>query len=478
MDKETVRAKKTFSEIFIRAMVGIRHHLRSYVLSFLRGYGAGFVSAEPGLPRLRDKLFITFLLWAFPIGFVAYVPSIVLSIDTREVAVAIADTFAMGIVTFVFYYRGHDINVKKRLFAIAIYVLGVVLLLNLGTMGPGMLILFALSVLVTLFYSKKAGVVSVIMNGILYFLLLIATFFFDISLPFFYDYTPDIWLVVGLNFVAFNAIIVFSLSFLVNHLQRRYLNELRLHKKLQHERKDLAKAKEKAEESDRLKSVFLANISHEISTPMSMILGFADLLKQKAVNDFEQLEYIDAIEENGHQMVHLMKGLIMVSQIETAQVQLNNGRFRLNAIIDELKDGFAPLARAKQNLLKIEKGGNDEVYWFADRSKIEQVLTNLLKNAIRYTRGGTITLGYRVETNQLVFWVKDTGIGIPEPLQAVIFDRFRQVKETTHGEHEGVGLGLTVCKAFVEMMGGEIVVESTEGEGAAFYFYLPYRVIF
>lgn len=245
---------------------------------------------------------------------------------------------------------------------------------------------------------------------------------------------------------------------------------------------DLLKAKEKAEESDKLKTAFLANMSHEIRTPMNGILGFAELLKEPGLTVDEQQKYIRIIERSGVRMLNIINNIVDISKIEAGLMDVNMQESDINEQIDYIYTFFKPEVEAKgMQLLHMEALPKNEAIILTDREKLFAILTNLVKNAIKYSEKGFIEFGYvtsggsNEQPDTLTFYVKDTGIGIRKDKIDIIFDRFRQVSEGSNRNYEGVGLGLSITKAYVEMLGGKIWVESEEGLGTCFYFTLPYK---
>ena len=241
---------------------------------------------------------------------------------------------------------------------------------------------------------------------------------------------------------------------------------------------ELIIAKEHAEESDRLKSAFLANMSHEIRTPMNGILGFAELLKEPDLTSEEQQEYIQIIEKSGARMLNIINDIVDISKIEAGLMIVNNKDTNINEKIEFIYIFFKPQVEEKgmqfffKNTLPTK-----EATIRTDSEKVYSILTNLVKNAIKYSKEGAIEFGYIKKDETLEFYVKDTGIGIGQEHQKIIFDRFRQASESLFRKYEGAGLGLSISKAYVEMLGGKIWVESEEGIGSTFYFTLPYNVL-
>ncbi|AWG21842.1 hypothetical protein FFWV33_10005 [Flavobacterium faecale] len=238
---------------------------------------------------------------------------------------------------------------------------------------------------------------------------------------------------------------------------------------------DLKIAKDKAEESDRLKSAFLANMSHEIRTPMNGILGFAELLKEPTLKEKKQQKYVAIIEKSGVRMLNIINDIINISKIESGQMEVYLQDSNVNEQLEYLLTFFTPEAEKKDIALLCKKGlPYDDAYITTDREKLFAVLTNLIKNAINHTKSGTIEFGYKQKEMMLEFFVKDTGVGVPQNRQEAIFERFIQADIANKMAYQGAGLGLSISKAYVEMLGGSLWLFSEEGRGSTFFFTLPY----
>ncbi len=240
--------------------------------------------------------------------------------------------------------------------------------------------------------------------------------------------------------------------------------------------KFMIRAKEKAEESDRLKSAFLANMSHEIRTPMTSIIGFSQMLDVPDLSDEQKKEFLDIIKNSSYRLLSIIDDIIDISKIEAGQIELRNTKTNLNRLIDELYKTFKLRAHGNKVDLQVSYGlPDDQCVIFIDTTKLNQILTNLINNALKFTEKGYIKFGYELKVDFLEFFVRDTGIGISKDQQDYIFERFRQVELTATKRFEGTGLGLPISKAFVEIMGGEIYVDSRLNEGSMFYFTIPYK---
>jgi len=233
-------------------------------------------------------------------------------------------------------------------------------------------------------------------------------------------------------------------------------------------------ANEKSKESDRLKSSFLLNMSHEIRTPMNGIIGFASLLRDPDLNASEQEEFISIIEKNGFILLNVITDLIDVSIIEAGQLEVSLSSFDVNTKFQDILNLYKPEAdRRNIELVLSNTYLNGGGHLYTDQEKFYKILTNLIKNALKYTHVGKIEFGYLKKDKKCIFYVKDSGIGIPENRQDSIFDHFIQSINDETDVREGSGVGLTICKAYVEKLGGEIWLDSELDIGSQFYFSIP-----
>ncbi len=237
---------------------------------------------------------------------------------------------------------------------------------------------------------------------------------------------------------------------------------------------DLVAAKDKAEESDRLKTAFLANMSHEIRTPLNSIIGFSDLLVED-VNEMEDvLKYAGIIRSSGDRLLNLISNLIDISKIESGTERIRMTKFSPVAVLREVIAQFQyrPLKESIQIRVKIPDQLKDR-FIETDTMKFQQVFTNLINNAFKFTEKGFVEIGIEDTPVGLLYFVRDSGIGIPEDRIDRVFDRFYQVDATIIRRFEGAGLGLSLCKGMIELLGGKIWVESQVGKGSKFTFTLP-----
>ena len=241
---------------------------------------------------------------------------------------------------------------------------------------------------------------------------------------------------------------------------------------------ELITAKQKAEESDKLKSAFLANMSHEIRTPMNAIIGFSDLLAKPGNFDKHKEKYLQIISSSGKSLLNLINDIIDISKIEAGQLKIKTQKVLLNPVMNEilLSQNQINDMNNKPFELRMQKAvEGDDFTIETDVFRLKQILNNLIGNAMKFTEEGYIEFGYKFNTpEELLFYVKDTGVGMPQDKLDVIFTRFGQIDRKDNKNQSGTGLGLTISKKLTELLGGKMWVESEEGIGSTFFFTLPY----
>lgn len=275
-----------------------------------------------------------------------------------------------------------------------------------------------------------------------------------------------LWALVGLLVIL---LVVLIFAFLLKY-QVKVIT-----KALWRRNRQLTRAKEKAEENERLKSIFLQNMSHEIRTPMNGIIGFLSLLKEPDLDSQSREKYIDIVNKSGKRLLTTINNIIEISKIDSRQIEIRTSEVDLIEITNFYYNFFLPQAREKNLEFKLnctvprEKGNI-----ITDKFILDNILTNLINNALKFTNKGIVELGNSLENGQVKFYVKDSGVGIPKERQNAIFERFVQANLNMTRAHEGSGLGLAIVKAYVEILAGEIWVESEEGKGSTFFFTFPY----
>jgi signal transduction histidine kinase len=247
-----------------------------------------------------------------------------------------------------------------------------------------------------------------------------------------------------------------------------------LEDEVEHRTHELLIAKQKAEESDKLKTAFLQNMSHEIRTPLNSICGFSEMI-QSTVQDEQIKTFSSIVLSSSNQLLSIVNDILTISAIETGQEELNLTEVDICDLIFQLEKVFVQQVGVKDVAVSAHIPNNHQnTIIKADKTKLRQVLSNLLSNAVKFTPSGSIAFGFVEEGEELTFFVKDTGIGIDKNKFNVIFSRFAQADETIQSVFGGTGLGLSISKGFVELMGGRIWLESEVGKGTDFYFTIPY----
>ena len=332
--------------------------------------------------------------------------------------------------------------------------------MNQGSLGPILFIYFAVLCLL-LFLTE----------GLKRFLILSVLFINIIGLFVYEYYHPGLIKPYNnlderfLDLISTSALTFLLIAYVVGYAKNSYLNE-----------------KIKAEESDRLKSAFLANMSHEIRTPLNGILGFSELLSYPSTSEDDRNEYTKIIRRASDDLLNIINDIIDISKIEAGLLNVFETDCQLNQLMQEVYSLFViKKGQLKKDHIEIKLSNmlNDTRSIIkTDPLRLKQVLVNLIGNALKFTENGSVEFGYTLSTNKtLLFYVKDTGIGIADKDQAIIFERFRQSDYSVNRKYGGTGLGLSISKGFVELLGGKIWVKSNEGKGSTFYFNLPYQPI-
>jgi PAS domain S-box-containing protein len=238
---------------------------------------------------------------------------------------------------------------------------------------------------------------------------------------------------------------------------------------------ELIAAKEKAEESDRLKSAFLANMSHELRTPLNSIIGFSDLMLDPDFDHQQYVKFTKLINTSGNNLLAIISDIMDISKIEAGQVSIRKQLHSANKLVNDIQSEYSLKAMEKGLELRLELSNpNDEIFVESDENRLRQILVNFVGNAIKFTEKGFIVIGIEIVGDFVQFYVKDTGIGIPKEFHEQIFERFRQVETGNTRKYGGNGLGLPISKSLVELLGGKIWMESEHGKGSTFYFKIQY----
>ncbi|UMB54722.1 ATP-binding protein [Lutibacter sp. A64] len=288
-----------------------------------------------------------------------------------------------------------------------------------------------------------------------------------------HNYLKYLLIASGIIFLLFLILLIINwiLQTKIKNKTKDLTEQLALNSKIMVELKN---EKDKAEESDKMKSAFLANMSHEIRTPMNGILGFTSLLKTVDYSSEKQAQFIDIIQKSGQRMLETINNIIEVSKLESGLEKPIIKEVDIEKNIKELCDFFTPEAATKGiNLFFNQKNSTITTPFFTDEYKLNSILTNLIKNALKFTHKGSIEVTYKLSNTTAEFWIKDTGIGIPLEKQHFIFNEFVQADYSHSSGYEGSGLGLSISKGYVHLLNGEIKLTSAPNEGTTFYVSIP-----
>nr|MDA3928159.1 HAMP domain-containing sensor histidine kinase [Prolixibacteraceae bacterium] len=237
---------------------------------------------------------------------------------------------------------------------------------------------------------------------------------------------------------------------------------------------ELIEAKEKAEESDHLKTAFLANMSHEIRTPMNSIMGFASLLPEEESKEL-MTNYTNIIVSSSEHLLHIIDDIVLYSKLQTKLISYSPTQFNVQELLSDIKQSFNLPEFHKGVELKIEPETVEPTIIHSDADKLKQIFINLISNAFKYTSSGTITIGFNQQENEIIFFVRDTGIGIPKNELEKVFERFYRASNVNKGVIGGTGLGLSIVKELMQLLEGKIWVESYSRVGSTFHFTIPYK---
>ncbi len=393
-----------------------------------------------------------FMFFGSLLGFSSLFFNIVLNLGTSLIFL----TATAGSLLLVFYYRSRfhkDYYLTLYLSSIfLLLVLSALWIENAGSDGPIGYVYFALLVFIMLFFKKPYNFIMIFILGLtIISLYIVEAYFPELVTPY-----P-----VGANrtmdHLSVFIPVIIIISFFIYNTRQYYNSE-----------------KRKAETSDKLKSSFLANMSHEIRTPMNSIIGFSQLLSENP-DSATQKKYVDLILESGDSLLTLINEILDISQIEAGQGKLFPKNFQLEQLLADLHVTFeAERIKNKKydiELILSEPEGIGRKAMYADPYRLKQVLSNLLNNAMKFTDSGEITFGYSLLPGQkLRFFVEDTGIGIASENLEAIFHRFFKLEDDINRLYRGTGLGLAICKQIVEMMGGDLSVQSKLTKGSRFFF--------
>ncbi len=427
----------------------------------------------------KNRLLFFLLVAMVVLGTVAYLPSVVLSIKEKLWSVAVLDSLVYIAVLFTAFSKRLSAKLKIISIIIIFYILGVALLLFLGKNGAGFNWLFMSPVLISFFYGKKGALRATLLNIGILALLTLPVYFNINQFGFIGQYGIDGWIINSINFIIICSLISFGLAIIISNIDSSLQKEKELSLLLKDNKDKLVTEKNRAEESDRLKSTFLANMSHEIRTPMNSILGFSGLLTEPGLSQEKAQQYNHLIQVAGEQLIHIIDDIIDISKIELNQMKINLGPVKIYNCLKEIADAQQNKIKSQKKDLTLELNVAEKYHNIiieSDETRFRQIVNNLVGNAIEYTESGLVIFGFTIPSSKneelIEFFVKDTGRGIPQEAQKKIFDRFTQAGDLEF--KKGTGLGLSITKGLLDLLGGTIRLQSEPNIGSEFYFTLPY----
>ncbi|HYX09783.1 MAG TPA: ATP-binding protein [Bacteroidales bacterium] len=436
-------------------------------------------SPEKGILYWKEYFFYLFSVTGLYVTSIVYIFSFFYSVKTHVYAVAFMDTVIYSIALVCFTSRRLAFGIRIFIFLLLLYILSVGLILLTGSKGAGFIWLMAFAVMAGVFLPLRYNALMILLNfltltGIGY---LIKHDLLSNGQFIYFDYEFIPWIIDSINFVGLNIILVITIAGILNGLEKQIAKERELNSELERDQKELKNMVAKAEESDKLKSAFLANMSHEIRTPMNAILGFSELMMNRSLPEEKKSMYVSIIRQKGELLLNLLNDIIDISKIQANQLTIRKEECNVNDMLDQLHYSSQQMIkmyfREDLDIVLVNQFGKENLRLMADSNRLEQVFTNLLNNAIKFSEGTAIKYGIDTITErEIVFFVSNTGEELTEEQQDYIFKRFRQVDSSIGSGTGGTGLGLAISRSLTELMGGRIWVTSKDRTNT-FYFSVP-----
>ncbi len=446
-----------------------------------RRLGPTRLRSEDGLLYWRERIFHFFSIGVLLIGLIVYLFLGLTFIQHGEFVYAVLASFIFFSAIFAAAVRSLPFKFRISWLLFLLYLIGIYTLLKTKESSLGYIFFISYSLLSGILVGQRRAWMSVLTITVTLIAVAIVLYHPEIQqLPFEPKIPLDEYIRSSVAFLVIVLVTLLPLISLLNGLVFNLEKETRFRVLLRREHEDLILAKRKAEESDHLKTAFLSNMSHEIRTPMNAILGFSNLLSHPDISGIEKEEFINLIRINGKNLLTLVEDIIDISKIDSGQLQIKNAPCNLHQLMIRVNDSFAEdiKRRGLFNLkLYLKEGITDKnIRILTDEHRLQQILINLVGNAVKFTERGFVEFGYTQEDDQLLqFYIKDTGIGLPEDKENEIFERFSKFNNDKDRLYGGTGIGLSIVKHLVDLMGGDIWVESEPHIGTTFYFTIPYH---
>lgn len=434
---------------------------------------------EQAFVEWKNKLLILLLGAIVFIGPMAFIPGLAIAISEKIWGLAISNIVIYSILVFVALSRKLGSNIKVLVCIVMFYLLGLSVFIQVGPKGSGFNWVFIFILLSTFFYGGRGAAISLCVTFGSLMLLLVPIYFEFPLTENLREYGLAGWFVNVLMFTVVSLLFSLSLNVVLVNIDHSLRKEQEISHLLKENQVKLEEQRNRAEESDRLKSQFLANMSHEIRTPMNSLLGFSNLIAEQDLSDELKSSYKNIINHSGEQLIRIIDDIIDIAKIESNQMKIGiepvNIIQGLKEVVDINKNRISNLNKPIDIFLKIPIPVRDIVIE-TDGVRFKQIVNNLIDNAIKYTDNGLVEIGYDLledgTAKFIEFYVKDNGKGIPKELQNDIFKRFSQASNIDF--QQGTGLGLSIVKGLLDLLGGSVRVDSEVNKGSIFYFRLPF----
>jgi signal transduction histidine kinase len=409
-------------------------------------------------------------------GFIAYVPSVYLSIRENLWSVALLDTFVLAGILILFIFRNIPYSVRVSGLLFTIYLLGIALLILLGPNGAGMIWLFAFPILTSILAGLRPAIFAIVINAVSVILLGALNLFHALDQTLMSSYHIESWSIISVNFICLNLLTSIPIATLVNGLEKSLKEEEKTEALLREEQKKLIESKERAEDMNRLKTNFLANMSHEFRTPVNGILGLIQVINEEHKDDKDLLFNTSLIKISANRLLNTITSIIEISRSESESGYLQPSKINPRNVIHEIIPMFQAMA-LKKGLKFIVRTDTKECFLMVDENVFIQILNNIIGNAVKFTERGEVLIETakiaRENKEYYSIIIKDTGIGISAEFHEKVFNPFEQESQGYGRKFEGSGLGLSIAKKYTELFGGRITFNSKKGEGTTFELIFP-----
>jgi signal transduction histidine kinase len=431
---------------------------------------AGSAGELNGLPFWRNKLFAAIMTYLLPLCFVAVVPGIIMSFVSNTIPLAIADALIVIFIAGIALAPGLSIPVRKALFIVLLYLSSITLLYFLGSFGPGLLYLLAVTIFVILIFPQKFAYWSVVINLLICVAFGVAVHYKLVDRRLVPVYSVGSWIAVSSNVILLSSVMAALLPMLFNGLQKTIDEQKRLEEQLKKEHKSLMLSLDKVKYKNNELEQFAYIASHDLQEPLRSLSGLIALMKKKnektGMSDGKE-EIMNHIQVSSDRMRALVTGLLEYARIG---MERKMAVVDCNKIVAEVLEVLKTLIDETGTEIRVGKLPVLEAY----PTEMKQLFQNLLTNAIKFRKEGVapkIEIGVTITHDSRMFFVKDNGIGIAPEFREKVFVIFQRLH--TRSQYEGTGIGLAFCRKIVELHNGKIWVESQEGEGTTFYFNIP-----